>query len=125
MLKGRCPGSMTTRVQNESLTNMFWGMFFVWFGVTAYVTGGDPVAALDSPVFALGTGLLLLGLNLVRSLFRLRLSILTMGLGALVTMIYVVVVFFDFWVPFLPALIVIAGVALIIGAVRTRNFKTY
>ena len=112
-------------MRGESLTNAFWGAFIVWFGLVAFRTGGNPVLALDLPVFALGTGALLLLLNLTRSLLRLKLSVLTMGLGALIAVTYLPVVLYDFWLPFLPALIVIAGVALIIGSLRTRNFQTY
>ncbi len=112
-------------MHNETLTNVFWGVFLIWFGLVAASLKGDLVASVNLPVFALGTGILLLSLNLARSLLRVRLSVLTIGLGALVTIIYAPVVFFKAQVPFLPALLVIAGVALVIGAFRTRNFQTY
>ncbi len=116
-------------VHNETLTNIFWGITLIWLGTVwaVYFSGNllRITEAASDPRFALGVGLLLLLLNLIRSLARLKLSVLTIGLGALLTVIYAPVVFFGFQVPFLPALLVIAGVALVIGAFRTRNFQTY
>jgi hypothetical protein len=110
-------------VHNETVTNIFWGSFLIWFGVVAAWLKGDLGATINYPLFALGTGLLLLLLNLIRSLLRLKQSVLTIGLGALLTVIYTPVVFLNFSLPFLPALLVIAGLALVIGAFRTRNFQ--
>jgi hypothetical protein len=112
-------------VRNETLTNIFWGAFLIWFGVIMAYLGGDPVASVNHPVFALGTGLLLILLNLARSFMRLKLSVLTIGLGVLVTIVYSPVVFLRFQLPFLPALLVIAGIALVIGAIRTRNYQSF
>jgi peptidoglycan/LPS O-acetylase OafA/YrhL len=112
-------------VQNGTLTNIFWGLFLIWFGVVAAYLRGDFGAAINYPLFAVGTGLLLLGLNLARSLMRLRISILTIGLGLLLTGVNVLVLWLNLTIPFLPELLIIAGVALVIGALRTRNFQTY
>ena len=123
-LKTRTRGSRTT-VQNGTLTNIFWGLFLIWFGVVAVWLKGDFGAAVNHPLFAMGTGVLLLGLNLGRSVLRLKLSVLTMGLGVLLTVANAFVLAFNQTVPFLPELLIIAGVALVIGAFRTRNFETY
>jgi hypothetical protein len=112
-------------VQNGTLTNIFWGLFLIWFGVMAAWLHGDLFTTVNHPLFALGTGGLLLLLNLTRSLMRIRLSILTIGLGAILTVVNAPVIFFGLSVPFLPELLIIAGVALVIGAFRTRNFHTY
>jgi len=112
-------------VQNGTLTNIFWGLFLIWFGVVAAWLRGDFGATINSPLFAIGTGCLLLGLNLARSLMRLKLSVLTIALGALLAVANLVVLEFDLTIPFLPELLVIAGLALVIGAFRTRNFQTY
>ena len=116
---------MKITLRSETLTNVFWGLFLIWFGVIMATLAGDPVASVNNPLFALGTGILLLLLNLARSLMRLKLSVLTVGLGALVTVVYAPVVFLNFQLPFLPALLVIAGVALVIGAIRTRNYQSF
>ena len=112
-------------MQNGTLTNIFWGLFLIWFGVVTVWLRGDFGDAINSPVFAIGTGVLLLVLNLFRSVLRLRLSVLTLALGILLTAANAVVVFFDVSIPFLPELLIIAGFALVIGACRTRNFQTY
>lgn len=112
-------------MRNETLTNIFWGIFLVWFGVVMAFLKGDPIASVNHPIFALGTGILFILLNLARSLLRLKLSVLTIGLGALVTIVYAPVVFLQFKLPFLPALLVIAGIALVIGAIRTRNYQSF
>ncbi len=112
-------------VHNETLTNVFWGLFLIWFGVVAALLKGDLGASVNHPLFGFGTGVLLLVLNFTRSFLRLRLSVLTIGLGGLLTVGYAPLVFFNVQVPFLPALLIIAGVALVIGAFRTRNFQTY
>ncbi|MDA4126377.1 MAG: hypothetical protein OK452_04120 [Thaumarchaeota archaeon] len=112
-------------MQNATVTNIFWGLFLLWFGVVAAYMRGDFGTTINSPVFAIGTGVLLLWLNLVRSLLRLRLSIMTIGLGALVTGANIIVLWLNFTIPFLPELLMIAGLALVIGAFRTRNFQTF
>ena len=112
-------------MQNATLTNVFWGFFLIWFGVMAAYLRGDFGATINHPVFAIGTGALLLGLNLVRSVLRLKISMLTIGLGLLLTVANVVVLVLGLTIPFLPELLVIAGIALVIGAFRTRNFQTY
>ena len=112
-------------MRSGTLTNIFWGLFLIWFGVVAAWLRGDFGATINSPLFAIGTGALLLGLNLARSLLRLRISVLTIALGLLLTAANIVVLEFNLTVPFLPELLMIAGLALVIGAFRTRNFETY
>jgi hypothetical protein len=112
-------------VQNATLTNIFWGFFLIWFGVVAASLRGDFGATINSPIFAMGTGALLLVMNLARSVLRLKISILTIGLGMILTTVNALVLVFGRSVPFLPELLIIAGMALVIGAFRTRNFQTY
>lgn len=112
-------------MRNETLTNIFWGIFLIWFGVVTAFLNGNLIGSINHPVFALGTGILFILLNLTRSVLRLKLSVLTIGLGVLVTIVYAPVVFLRFQLPFLPALLVIAGIALVIGAIRTRNYQSF
>lgn len=109
-------------MQNETLTNAFWGLFLIWFGVLWARLGGSPLTVIDAPTFALGTGLLMILLNLIRTTLRLRLSILTVGLGAILAIVYTPIVFFSINVPFLPALLIILGLALVIGAFRSSRY---
>ena len=112
-------------MQNGTLTNIFWGLFLIWFGVVAVWLKGDFGATINHPVFAMGTGVLLLVMNLFRSILRMRVSVLTMALGVLLVVANAVVLAFGLTVPFLPELLIIAGVALVIGAFRTRNYQTF
>ena len=112
-------------MQNGTLTNIFWGLFLIWFGVVAVWLKGDFAATANHPVFALGIGILLLWMNLTRSLMRIRLSMLTIGLGVLLTAANLVVIVLNQPIPFLPELLIIAGIALVIGAFRTRKFQSY
>lgn len=112
-------------MQNGTLTNIFWGLFLIWFGVIAAWLKGDFGAAINSPVFAMGTGVLLLVMNLFRSVLRMRVSALTMGLGVLLVVANALVLVLNQTVPFLPELLIIAGAALVIGAFRTRNYQNF
>ena len=112
-------------MQNGTLTNIFWGLFMIWFGIVAIWLDGNLGATINHPLFALGTGVLLLVMNLARSLMRLKLSVMTIALGVLLTVVNGVVIALNETVPFLPELLIIAGAALVIGAFRTRNFQTY
>lgn len=113
-------------MNNETLTNVYWGLFFIWLGAVAFFFKGNLLSTVNfvnDPVFALGTGFLLILLNFTRSLLHLRLSVLTLSLGALLEVIFIPVLFFNLNLQFLPVLIVILGVALVIGAIRTRNYQ--
>lgn len=109
-------------MRNETVTNVFWGLFLVWFGVSWALQGSDFFSTLQSNRFALGTGVLLLALNFTRSMLHLKVSGLTIGLGVLLVVVYAPLILLHTPVPFLPALVIIAGLALIIGAFRTRKY---
>ena len=112
--------SSIKQMHNETLTNIFWGLFLIWFGVAAALQGGNFLTTVNSPMFALGTGLLFILMNFVRAMLHLKISPLTIGLGALLVVIYAPLYFLNLSVPFLPALLIIVGVALVIGALRAR-----
>ena len=125
MLKEKSGQSGEKPVQNGTLTNIFWGLFLIWFGIVAVWLKGDFGTTVNSPVFAMGTGVLLLLMNLARSMVRLRVSVLTMALGVLLVVANALVIASNQTVPFLPELLIIAGVALLIGALRTRNYQAF
>lgn len=125
MLKEKSGQSGEKPVQNGTLTNIFWGLFLIWFGIVAVWLKGDFGTTVNSPVFAMGTGVLLLLMNLARSMVRLRVSVLTMALGVLLVVANALVIASNQTVPFLPELLIIAGVALVIGALRTRNYQAF
>jgi hypothetical protein len=115
-------------LNSETLTNVFWGLFLVWFGVVAALNNGNFVTLLNGSSFSaplgLGTGLLLLAMNLVRSSLRMKVGSLTLGLGIILTVFYAPQVFLGVSVSLLPTLLVILGVALVIGALRSRDFHS-
>ena len=113
-------------MNDETLTNVFWGLFLIWFGCVAALNGGDFYTLLNgstraSALLGLGTGLMLVGMNLLRSAWRLKVGPLTLGLGAILTIFYAPQMFFGIAAPLLPTLLVILGAALLIGALRSRN----
>lgn len=125
MFKEFLPLRKPPELNNETLTNIFWGLFLIWFGVVAAINTGDFASLLngskDSAILGLGTGLLLLGMNLLRSVWRFSISSVTLGLGLVLVVFYAPQVFFGLSAPFIPTLLVILGVVLVIGALRSRN----
>ena len=72
------------QISNRSLDTLAWGAFFIWWGVT------ELFGSLPEGVGAIGVGLILLGLNLIRSMkgiptnsFTTILGILALVLGGL------------------------------------------
>jgi hypothetical protein len=118
-----------TPVNSETVTNVFWGLFFIWFGLVAILNNGDFYSLLSgsrgSTLLGLGTGLLLLAMNFVRSSLRMKMGSLTLGLGAILVVFYAPQFFIGQSFPLLPTLLVILGAALVIGALRSRNFNAY
>ncbi len=116
-------------MNNETLTNIFWGIFLIWFGVVAILNGGDFYTLLngdkESALLGFGTGVILLSMNLLRSSLRLKIGSLTLGLGVILVAFYAPQFFFGLSAPLLPTLLVILGVALVIGAIRSRNLQAY
>jgi hypothetical protein len=67
----------TTQTSNRSLDTLAWGAFFIWWGIT------ELFVSLPEGVGAIGVGLILLGLNLVRSMKGIPTSGFTTILGIL------------------------------------------
>ncbi len=65
------------RTLNRNLEAMAWGALFIWWGITELVPG------LPHGSGAIGIGLILLGLNVARSLNSVRTSGFTTTLGIL------------------------------------------
>lgn len=116
-------------MNNETLNNVFWGLFLIWFGLVGVLNNGDFYSLLngskDSAVLGLGTGFLLLAMNLARSALRLKVGSLTLGLGVILVVFYAPQAFLRISAPLFPTLLVILGVALVIGALRSRNLHAY
>ncbi len=109
-------------MQNETLTNIFWGLFFVWFGIMSTYTKGDLFAAVNSPVFGLGVGVLLIILNVARFVLHLRVSPFTLTIGFLVFTVDFSSVFLKINIPFLPLILIIAGVLILVSSLRSMRY---
>lgn len=99
---------------NKRYVAIAWGLFFLWLGATMAVPGNQ------SPVFVLGTGIILLSLNLARIISKITLSpfstilgCLACGLG-LVAMFRTVLNIPPFELPFLPTVLIIIGLYVLI-----------
>jgi hypothetical protein len=115
----------TTRRLNYDLETVAWGMFFVWWGMTDADFG--LFTSLPHGTGWVGIGLILIGLNVVRSLngiptsgFTITLGILALVLGALKLVRSVVALPFE--IPVIAILLVVLGVILLTRELlRVRN----
>jgi phosphatidylserine synthase len=103
-----------TKILNKRYSTIAWGALFLWLGLLMIVPGNQ------SPIFVLGAGIILLGLNLVRqirgipvSAFSITLGCLAIGLG-LVAMFRTVLNIPPFELPLLPTVLIIIGLYVLI-----------
>ncbi len=99
-------------VRSRSFEGMAWGAFFVWWGIT------ELFPSLPSGTWALGFGLILIGLNAARSLNSLPTSGLTISVGILALVwggLEMAGVFLSlpFELPVFPILLMVLGVIVI------------
>ena len=66
-----------TQISNRNLDTIAWGAFFIWWGIT------ELLGSLPEGFGAIGVGLILLGLNMVRSMKGIPTSGFTTILGIL------------------------------------------
>jgi hypothetical protein len=104
----------STQKLNNRLETLAWGMLFVWWGLCAW-----PLMSLPNGSFMLGTGLILLGLNAVRSLK----NIPTIGFTTLLGIFAFVwgglelansLLLLPFKLPVLGSVLILAGAALLV-----------
>ena len=101
-----------TRTLNRTLEAMAWGTFFVWWGIT------ELFGFLPEGTGAVGFGLILIGLNVARSLngiptssFTITLGILALVLGGLELAGFFLQLPFE--LPVLAVLLIVLGVILL------------
>jgi hypothetical protein len=106
---------------NKRYTTIAWAILSLWLGILMIIPGNQ------SPIFVLGTGVILLGLNLVRlvsripvSIFSITLGCLAVGLG-LVAMFRTVLNIPPFELPLLPTVLIIIGLYVLIPSVKNRE----
>jgi hypothetical protein len=92
-----------------------WALFFIWVGYTY-------LADVEKGVGLLGVGIIVLGMQAVRTLFKLKLEGFWMVIGTLFAVgglweIYQVKL------PLLPILLIVAGAALLVSAFRRKTLK--
>lgn len=110
-----------SKTLNRSFEAITWGAIFIWWGITELVVG------LPHGVGAIGIGLILLGLNLARSLngiptsgFSTTVGILALVLGVLELVSSIMRLPFE--LPIFSILLIVLGVvALIRGLTVSRN----
>lgn len=100
---------------NQKLEKMAWGVFLIMIGFLALI----PIKFIPAGSLLVGTGLILLGLNVTRFIQRLPASLFTTLLGILAITIgfneYLNVTF-----PILPVLIIMIGITLLIKPLLRR-----
>jgi hypothetical protein len=101
-------------VREKRFANTAWGALFILFGVLLIVPGNQ------SALFWLGSGLILLGLNLVRALRKLPVSTFSITLGFLALVaggfgaLAPVLRLPRIEIPFFPAALLVVGLYLLI-----------
>ena len=103
---------------NKRYVATAWGALFLWLGVLMAVPGNQ------SPLFVLGAGVILIGLNLARlaskitvSPFSITLGCLACGLG-LVAMFRTALNIPPFELPLLPTVLIVIGLYVLIPGLK-------
>jgi hypothetical protein len=106
---------------NKRYAAFAWGIFLLWLGILMVIPGNQ------SPIFVVGAGIILLGLNLARRLsgipasaFSITLGCLAVGIG-LVAMFRTVLNIPPFELPFLPTALIIIGLYVLIPGTKSRE----
>jgi hypothetical protein len=102
------------QASNRNLDTIAWGAFFIWWGIT------ELLGALPEGVGAIGVGLILLGLNMIRSMKGIPTSGFTTILGILALVwggleLAGAVLSLPFELPIFAILLIVLGVSLIAG----------
>ena len=110
-----------TQTSNRNLDTIAWGAFFIWWGIT------ELFGSLPEGVGAIGVGLILLGLNMVRSMKGISTSGFTTILGILALVwggleLAGAVLSLPFELPIFAILLIVLGVSLVAGQLTgSRN----
>ncbi len=104
------------QISNRSLDTLAWGAFFIWWGIT------ELLGSLPEGVGAIGVGLILLGLNLIRSMKGFPTSGFTTVLGILALVwggleLVGAVLSLPFELPVIAILLITLGVLLLGGEI--------
>jgi hypothetical protein len=110
------------RILNRKYETIAWGAFFIWLGVT------NLFQWLPSGTGAVGIGLILLGMNLVRYLSKLPTSGVTLFLGALALVLGLLdltraLLRLEIALPFFPLLVIAIGIVWLVRGLVSTNVK--
>ncbi len=117
-----------TQTLNRTLETVAWGLFFLWWGAVelfSKLAGGGVIG--NNEVFAMGIGVIMLGLNLVRWLSGIAISGLSLTVGILAFLwgalrLAGVLLPLPFEVPVFAVLLIVLGVIVLArGVVRGAN----
>ena len=110
-----------SKTLNRNFEAMAWGAIFIWWGITELVVG------LPHGIGAIGIGLILLGLNLARSLNGIPTSGFSTTVGVLALILGVLelassILHLSFELPIFSILLIVLGVVVLArGLVAGRN----
>ena len=97
---------------SEKLRAIGWGAFFVWIGLVMLLKFGSGIAAL-------GIGVITLGIQLARRYFDLKLEGFWVVVGALF-LLSGLWQLFEAGLPLVPLLLIVAGLAVVLSAMRGK-----
>ena len=109
------------QMMNRTLATIGWGALFVWWGISILI------GSITIGLSAIGTGLILLGVNAARWLngIPIKNSNTPMAVVAIVWGLIDHALSLHFWQSFATMLIVIGGVVIASLLVRSRNEVTH
>jgi len=102
----------TTKIQNHKFETITWGILLIWWGIT------EMTNFLPTGTGAIGIGLILLGLNLARSLNGIRVNHFSSTIGILALVwggleLAGVVLNLPFEIPVFAILLIVLGVIIL------------
>ena len=108
---------------NKQYATLAWGALFLWLGILMVIPGDQ------NGIFVLGAGVILLGLNIARSLskiptsaFSITLGILSIGLGSY-ALLRPLLHAPHFEVGFIPLVLIVIGLYVLIPSPKDADAK--
>lgn len=101
---------------DKRLENIGWALFLIMIGCLALVPGD----LVPEGTWLLGTGLIMLGLNVARRMKGLAMSGFTLFLGTIAVLIGIGDMF-GIDMPLIPILIILVGLNIIVGPMLRRD----
>ncbi len=103
---------------NERYETFAWGIFFILVGVIIFIPGDQ------SDELVVGIGIILLGLNLIRYIYKIPINIVTIILGMIALVLGIIPLlrrvlnFPKLEIDLFPILLVIIGIYFIVSAIK-------